>query len=171
MGSARLPFVALALGVLAVAFPAPAIAQDPEPPAHLAYADGTVTLERESEAEEAAAGLVLLPGDRPARGRRRRRRGRGAKGPCLPRAGGGDEARGTEPAGHWYRGAVPGCRGGACRPGQPLPRRDLSQSKSVGGEAEAPTAAPCTGGRMVPPTAHRCVSVWPSAKEKFPELL
>ncbi len=64
MGSARLPFVALALGVLAVAFPAPAVAQDPEPPAHLAYADGTVTLERESEAEEAGAGLVLLPGDR-----------------------------------------------------------------------------------------------------------
>lgn len=64
MGSPRLPFVALALCVLAVGFTAPAIAQDPEPPAHLAYADGTVTLERESEAEEAGAGLVLLPGDR-----------------------------------------------------------------------------------------------------------
>ena len=64
MGSARLSFVALALGVLAIAFPAPLIAQDPAGPAHLAYADGTVTLERESEAEEAHAGLVLLPGDR-----------------------------------------------------------------------------------------------------------
>ena len=64
MGSARLPLPALALGVLALACAAPAIAQDLEPPAHLAYADPTVTLERESEAQEAGAGLVLLAGDR-----------------------------------------------------------------------------------------------------------
>ncbi len=64
MGSARLPLLALALGVFTAALPGSAGAQDPDPPAHLAYADGTVTLEREGDAEEASAGLVLLPGDR-----------------------------------------------------------------------------------------------------------
>jgi hypothetical protein len=50
--------------VLAVTPPTHAVAQDYEPPAHVSYAEGIVTLERESESEQAGAGAVVLPGDR-----------------------------------------------------------------------------------------------------------
>ncbi len=64
MGSPRLPFVALALGVSVCGLPLAAPAQDFQTPSHISYAEGSVRVEREGASEEPGAGWVLLPGDR-----------------------------------------------------------------------------------------------------------
>ncbi len=64
MGSSRLTFVALALGVSVCGLPLAAPAQDFQTPSHISYAEGSVRVEREGESEEPGPGWVLLPGDR-----------------------------------------------------------------------------------------------------------
>jgi hypothetical protein len=73
MGSLRLPSARqLGAGVLAALWlsPAAAFAQDPptaeifEAPAHLAYVDGTATLDRDGQAQQATSGMPLVTGDR-----------------------------------------------------------------------------------------------------------
>src|SRR5688572_19473180 len=72
MGSLRLPFPVVHPCVLSIAllfFPAldssaQESAQNTTAPAHLAFVDGSATLEREGQSEPADAGMPLVAGDR-----------------------------------------------------------------------------------------------------------
>ena len=64
MGSHRF-VLTLVYAVVGFFAPAIAVAQDAsEAPAHVAYVDGSVTLEHEGAAEPAISGMPFLPGDR-----------------------------------------------------------------------------------------------------------
>jgi uncharacterized membrane protein YgcG len=63
MGVLRLPTICFGLIVFAASV-APAHAQDAAAPAHLAFVDGTATVERDGEVQQADSGVPFLPGDR-----------------------------------------------------------------------------------------------------------
>lgn len=72
MGSLRLPFVVVRIGLLTLALlfvtalvsSAQDAPQETPTPAHVAFVDGSATLERDGQSESAASGMPLVPGDR-----------------------------------------------------------------------------------------------------------